>query len=71
MAKLFQVYHDEFQTDRMGSTTSIVEALCKEDAMLEFNKARELKKKDPMWCYYQWNEVTDIKNVSELKVLNR
>jgi hypothetical protein len=55
---IFQIHHYAFATDNVVRTTSLVEALSKEEALEKYNKLATLRKEYP----YMWNEakLTDV-----------
>lgn len=56
--QIYQVHHLAFATDDLKSTTSLVEASSKEEALDKYNAQALIRKEYP----YMWNVVT-IENV--------
>ena len=61
---IFSVSHFCFQTDRLGWTTTLVEAETKEEALEKYNKVAEARKEYP----YCWDKRT-IRSVHEPEIL--
>src|SRR5690606_11018050 len=64
--KIFKVLHECFQTDRTGSTSSLVLANTAKEALNIYNDIAKDRKEYP----YMWNILKDERDIYEVEFLN-